>query len=145
VKICIDTSVLVAALVEDHPHFGRAANVLRSAAAKGIEAVASAHSLAELYGVLTRTPFTPRIYPSEARQMIEQSVVPHVGLIALSGADYRRIVAECSEAGWGGGMIYDALHIRAALKGQCDRLYTFNVKHFRALAPENFVDRISAP
>jgi predicted nucleic acid-binding protein len=136
---------LVAALIEDHPHYGRASAVLRSAAGRSIQAFASAHALAELYAVLTSAPFTPRIYPSEAKQMIDHSVVPHVNLIALLGAHYRRVVADCAEAGWGGGMIYDAIHIRAAIKSQCDRLYTFNVKHFRSLSPEEFLDRISAP
>lgn len=144
-KVCLDTSVLVAALIEDHPHYGRASGVLRSAVNNRVDAVASAHALAELYGVLTRAPFTPRIYPSEARRMIEQSVVPHVSLIAITGPEYRSIIAGCAEAGFGGGMIYDAIHIRVALKAKCDRLYTFSVRHFRSLAPEDFADRISAP
>jgi predicted nucleic acid-binding protein len=55
------------------------------------------------------------------------------------------VVDECATSGWTGGAIYDALHIRAAKKARCERLYTFNVRHFRAMAGDGFQDRISAP
>lgn len=144
-KVCFDTSVLVAALVEDHPHHAPAASVLLSAKGKRIEAYVSAHALTELYAVLTRAPFTPPVYPAEVRQMIEQTILPIAGVVALSAAEYRQVAAECADAGWTGGAIYDAVHIRAARKAECDRLYTFNVKHFRAIAPDEFRGRISAP
>lgn len=144
-KVCFDTSVLVAALVEDHPHNAPAASALLSAKSKRIHAIVSAHGLAELYAVLTRAPFTPPIYPAEVRQMIKQSLLPLVEVVALSAAEYRQVIADCAEAGWTGGAIYDAIHIRAARKGGCERLYTLNVKHFRAIAPDDFQDCISAP
>jgi predicted nucleic acid-binding protein len=144
-KVCFDTSILVAALVEDHPHHAPAFSVLLSAKDKKIEAYISTHALAELYAVLTRAPFTPPIYPAEARQMVEQSILPLVEVVSLSGVEYRGVVDECAEAGWTGGAIYDAIHIRAAKKAHCERLYTFNVKHFRAMAGDDFQDRISAP
>jgi predicted nucleic acid-binding protein len=145
VRICLDTSVLVAALIEDHPHHVPAVSLLRSTSAKGVEAFISAHTMAELYAVLTRTPFIPRIYPAEARQLIEQSILSRVDVVALSSADYRRVIAECAETGWSGGAIYDAIHVRAAIRAQCNLLYTFNVKHFRAIAPDGFRDKITAP
>jgi predicted nucleic acid-binding protein len=144
-KVCFDTSVLVAALVEDHPHNAPASTALLSAKGKKIQACVSAHALAELYSVLTRAPFTPPIYPAEVRQMIEQTVLPLVDVVALSAAEYRQVISECADAGWTGGAIYDAIHIRAARKAGCDQLYTFNVKHFRALAGDDFHDRITAP
>lgn len=144
-KVSFDTSVLVAALVEDHPHHAPAASVLLSAKGKKIHACVSAHALAELYAVLTRAPFTPPIYPAEVRQMIEQTILPIVEVVALSAAEYRQVITECAGAGWTGGAIYDSIHIRAARKAGCDRLYTFNVRHFRALASDDFQGRISAP
>ena len=77
--------------------------------------------------------------------MIEQSILPLVAVIALSGAEYRQVITDCAAAGWTGGAIYDAIHIRAAKKANCERLYTFNVKHFRAMAGDAFQDSISAP
>ncbi|MCX6638221.1 MAG: PIN domain-containing protein, partial [Acidobacteria bacterium] len=90
-KIYLDTSVLVAALVEDHPHHAPAVAVLLPAKSESARAFISAHGLAELYAVLTRTPFTPRIHPAEARQMIERSVLPRAGVIALTAAEYRQV------------------------------------------------------
>lgn len=55
----------------------------------------SAHSLAEVYSVLTRAPFTPRIYPGEAWQMIEHNFLPHLKIVPLSAREYREIVKRC--------------------------------------------------
>jgi hypothetical protein len=44
-----------------------------------------------------------------------------------------------------GGLVFDALHLHCAEKAQCDRIYTFNVKDFRALAPDALVAKIAAP
>ena len=144
-KACLDTSVLVAALVEDHPHNAPASALLLSAKARKIQAVVSAHTLAEVYAVLTRAPFTPPVYPAEARQLIEQTVLPNVHVVSLSPTEYRQVIAECADAGWTGGVIYDAIHLRAARKVSCERLYTFNVKHFRAIAPDDFQHCITTP
>lgn len=143
-RVYFDTSVLVPALVVNHPHHAAAIALLVSAKSKSVTGFMSAHGITELYSVLTRAPFTPPVYPSEARQMIEQTILPLVGLVALSATEYRHVIAECADAGWTGGTIHDAVHIRAARKAECERLYTFNVKHFRALAPD-LHGRISAP
>jgi len=45
---------------------------------------------------------------------------------------------------WTGGRIYDAIHIQIARKAKCDRIYTFDVRHFRSIAPD-LSDRIMAP
>jgi hypothetical protein len=55
------------------------------------------------------------------------------------------VLRSCSKAGLIGGMVFDALHVHCAQKANCDRVYTFNVKDFRALAPAGLVDRIAAP
>jgi predicted nucleic acid-binding protein len=145
VKIFLDTSVLVAALVEDHPHNAQAASLLLQAKAGQVQAFISAHGLAEVYSVLTRAPFSPRIYPAEAWQMLEQSVLANVQVVALNPHEYRAAVHACSVAGWTGGAVYGSLHIHAARTAGCDRLYTFNLRDFRALAEEEFRDRIFSP
>jgi hypothetical protein len=33
------------------------------------------------------------------------------------------------------GAIYDALHLIGARRAACEKLYTFNLRHFRSLAP----------
>ena len=92
-----------------------------------------------------RTPFKPPLYPSEAWQIIEDMILPHMELVTLGPKEYREVVHHCAINGWAGGRIHDAIHLRCAQKAGCDRIYTFNVKDFRALAPSNLAGIISAP
>ena len=140
-----DSSVLVAAAVNQHPHNAAALEVLEQLASAKHRGYTSAHTLTEVYSVLTRTPFRPPLYPNEAWQIIEAMILPHMELVTLAAKDYRELVRRCAMNGWSGGRVHDALHLRCAQKAGCDRIYTFNVKDFRALAPAEFQDKISAP
>ena len=143
-KVYFDTTVLVAASVAGHPHFLDSTAALRSARTKKILAFVSAHGLAEFYAVLTRTPFSPPVYPSEAWQLLTQNILPYFEIVTLSGKEYQETIQRCVQQGWAGGRVYDALHIRSALKASCDRIYTLNVRHFQQLAPES-PERVTAP
>lgn len=145
VKAYLDTSVLVASLLEDHPHHGSAASMLQAVSEKKVAAITCAHTLAELYSVLTRTPFTPRIYPSEAWMLIEQNILPTIQVVALTAAEYISLVKDSASAGHIGGTLYDSIHLFAARAHNCDRVYTLNVREFRSLAGEELRDRISSP
>jgi predicted nucleic acid-binding protein len=140
-----DTSVLVPAAVTRHPHNAPALAVLEELVKRKHRGFISAHSLTELYSVLTRTPFKPPLYPSEAWQIIEQMVLPHMELLTLTPKEYKEVVHECAVGGWAGGRIHDAVHLRCAQKVNADRIYTFNVKDFRSLAPAGLFDKIAAP
>jgi predicted nucleic acid-binding protein len=140
-----DTSVLVPAGVRGHPHNGPALAILEELLARKHCGFTSAHSLTEVYSVLTRTPFKPQIYPSEAWQIIERMILPHMELVTLTAKEYKEVVRDCSSSGWAGGRIHDAIHLRCAQKAGCDRIYTFNVKDFRLLASAELIDKISAP
>jgi len=145
VRWYFDTSVLVAAAVQGHSHHAVAIPALEAMVSQGHEGYMSAHSVAEVYAVLTRTPFRPPVYPSEAWQILEASILPHLEIVTLSATDYKDVVRQCAAAGQIGGRIYDAIHIRCAQRADCDRLYTLNVRDFRVLSPEDFQDRICAP
>ncbi len=95
--------------------------------------------------MLTRTPFKPPLYPNEARRIIEEMMLPHMEMVALTSKEYREVVLRCAASGWAGGKVHDSIHLRCAQKAECDRVYTVNVKDFRALAPEGFADKIAAP
>ena len=43
-----------------------------------------------------------------------------------------------------GGLVYDALLLRCALKSRAEAIYTWNTKHFRRLSPESAA-RIRTP
>jgi predicted nucleic acid-binding protein len=144
VKAYFDTAALVAACVADHPHHAQAIAVLRQARAKEIAGHTSAHGLCEAYAVLTRTPFHPPIHPAEAWKLLSENVIPYFRIVTLTPRMYLETIRECADKGWSGGRIYDALHLRCAKKTACERIYTFNVRHFQQLAPD-LADRIGAP
>jgi predicted nucleic acid-binding protein len=140
-----DTSIVVAAAVTQHPHNAPALAVLEELVSRKHRGYLSAHSLTEVYSVLTRTPFKPPLYPSEAWQIIEQMILPHMELVTLTPKEYREVVRHCAVNGWVGGKVHDAVLLRCAQKAGCDRIYTFNVKDFRALAPPDLAGRVALP
>lgn len=143
-KVYFDTAVLVAGSVADHPHHGQALTALRAARGKKLEAHISGHGLAEFYAVLTRTPFTPPVYPSEAWRLLVENIFPYFQIVTLSPKEYQETLGSCAQQGWTGGRVYDALHICCARKAACTRIYTLNVRHFQQLAPD-LADRINSP
>jgi predicted nucleic acid-binding protein len=144
VKVYIDTNVVVADTVKDHVHHANASGLFRQVQLRQWTPVISAHGLAEIYSVLTGAPHKPRPTPVSAGQMIEENVLQTFEIEALTRSDYKKIIQECSALGWSGGRVYDAIHVHAARKAGCGRIYTFNVQDFRQLAPD-LLDRIMAP
>lgn len=134
-KALLDTSVLVAAIIEAHPEHARCFRWLQSAVNGDFEFVICQHTVAELYAVLTSLPLSPRIGADTARRMLRDNVLSHATLIELDGRDYEAVVGEMAELGVGGGAVYDGLIAHAAKKIRADRLLTLNVKHFRRVLP----------
>ena len=143
-KAYLDTAVLVAASVSDHTHHSQALALLQKVRAKKISGYISGHGLSEVYAVLTRTPFTPPVYPVEAWKLLSENILPYFQIVILTPKMYVETIQECASKGWIGGKICDALHLRSARKATCDRIYTFNVRHFQQLAPD-LSARIGAP
>ena len=135
-KVYVDTAVLVAASVADHPHHAQSARLLESVHGGKADGYVSGHGLSEVHAVLTRTPFTPPIYPAEAWQLLQENVLSCFKIVDISAEMYRRTIQECAVHGWTGGRVYDALHLACARESGCKRIYTLNVRHFQQLAPD---------
>ena len=143
-KVLLDTSVLVAALVEPHPEHQRALPWLSKNKPRASELVISSHSIAELYAVLSTLPVSPRISPGLAWRLIHESVEPRVSIVPLSSSDYLATIKHMSDLGFSGGAVYDALIVKAAQKSEAARIVTFNVNDFKRVWPEG-ADHIIAP
>ncbi len=143
-KTYFDTTVLVAACIANHPHHGPAVMALRDVVEKKRQGYASAHGLAEFFAVLTKAPFTPPIFPSEAWKLLSENILKNFEVVDLNAKEYREAIRSCAENGWAGGRVYDVLHIHSAQKASCDRILTFNVRHFQQLAPE-WRERVASP
>jgi len=129
-KTLFDTSVLVAAIVEPHPMHTRALPWLQRAKAGEIDFVVASHTLAELYAVLTTLPLKPRISPLTAWRLVHDNIETSAKIISLSPSDYKDTIKHMSELGLTGGIIYDALIVKAAQKSGVERLLTFNADDF---------------
>jgi predicted nucleic acid-binding protein len=143
-RVYFDTAVLVAGTIEDHPHYAQSDAALESVREKKIEGFVSGHGLTEAYSVLTRTPFKPPIHPALAWKVLEEDVLPYFNIISVTPQMYRETIRDCADKGWIGGRIHDAIHLRCAREADCERIYTFNVRHFQQLAPD-LAKRIGAP
>jgi predicted nucleic acid-binding protein len=144
-KVYFDSNVLIAAVLQSHQHHVPSVSALSSVHNRAISGLISAHGLAEIYGFLSRSLYPEVMYPFEAWQSISKNILPQFSIITLKRQDYKVVLERCASIGVGGGRVYDALHIQAAINANCDRLFTFNVKHFRQLAPSQFAHRVVLP
>lgn len=136
-RLLFDTSILIAAFVSAHSKHSVALPWLQKVKAKKISLVISAHSLAESFSVLTRLPLTPRLSPDVAYYLIRENIEKSAEIIALSTRDYQAVIKGMSEQGLSGGIIYDAITLKAALKANVDKILTFNHRDFIRLSSEN--------
>ncbi len=141
----LDTSVLVAAVVQKHENHKRAYALLDRVQQGTDEGVVSAHSLAEMYAVLTKLPLPFRHTPEQALLSIEENVVKHFKITALTENDYTLSIREAALTGIQGGTIYDALLLKCAAKLKVEKIFTLNLKHFRSIAPQPLGSQISEP
>ncbi|MEW6570530.1 MAG: PIN domain-containing protein [Nitrospirota bacterium] len=135
-KILFDTSVLAAAIVEPHPMHPDAFPWLKRAKSGEFDMFVASHTLAELYAVLTTLPVSPGIPPDAARRLIHDDVETTAKIISLSSQDYISTIRNLADLGLSGGIIYDALIVRAAKKSGADKVLTFNVDDFSSVWPE---------
>ena len=144
-KIFLDTNVMVAASIRQHPHFFRADSILRRCADGVDEAVIHAHSLLEYHSAMTQLPRGMAVPPTAVETILKEGILPFVHCVALSAREVRQVQIRAGQLGLTGGIIYDLYHLAVAQKEQVKRLYTFNTGHFQQLAPPDFSGRIVSP
>jgi predicted nucleic acid-binding protein len=144
-KVFLDTNVLVASVLNEHDFHSIAFPVLERVQNETDNGFISAHSLAEMYAVLTRLPAPLRHSPEQALLNIEENVIPYFKIIALTAHDYVVLLREAALVGVQGGTVHDAVLLKAAIKSDVEQIFTFNKKHFEALAPEEIRPRIFSP
>ena len=124
----VDTSVVVASLDPDEPHHLACDRVLAAGQHK-----LYAHALAETFSILTGGRLGRRLHPAAAAGLIQESVLPFVQLVSLSGKEVMAALATAQARGARGGAVYDLLHLVAARKAGVSRLLTLDVRNFQAL------------
>jgi predicted nucleic acid-binding protein len=139
-KVYFDSSALIAAMVAEEIHHERAAEAL----SESNDGFTSNHALSEVFATLTGGRLSLQLSPSEAAQVIDHNVLDRLTIIDLNTADYRRAISDSQAVGARGGGIFDMLHLQAARRGKAQRIFTINVRHFQAFAPD-LTDQIRLP
>jgi predicted nucleic acid-binding protein len=143
-RIFFDTSVLVAAMVASHPAHNLALPKLQQVQNGTETGVVAAHSLAELFAILTRLPVQPRISAKIAQQLISHNVLNTCEVVALVGTNYVDLLNHLASQGVAGGATYDALILHSALLANVDQILTLNEKDFRRVYP-SLASKITTP
>ena len=132
-KAFLDTSVLVPVALGDHEQHEACLELfVRHPQA---EACCAAHSLAEVYAVLTKLPGKHRITPDQAMLFIG-SMRERLTVVSLTGGEYADALAQAATLGIQGGTVYDLLLSACALKAEAKAIYTSNVRHYALCGPE---------
>lgn len=136
-----DTSVLIAACNAEQSGHEESRHLL--AAATREASACGAHTLAEVYAVLSRLPGGRRQRPELAERLVRQ-IADRVTVVPLTAEEYLDTIRSAARSGVAGGTIYDALLLTCARKVNTDRIYTWNVRHFQRVAPD-LAEKIVAP
>ena len=142
-RVLLDTSVLVPALVPALPQHEKAAPHLESALREETGLILSAHALAECYASLTALPISPQVTPGQARRLIEENVARAAEeIVELGPTDYLSALRRMTDLGLESGAVYDALHVACAEKASVEELRTFNGRDFRRMPPEGPIELV---
>ncbi len=136
-----DTSVLLTAHDGTRPGHAESLRLMRRAN-RG-NCACAAHSLAEFYSVLSRLPGGRRQRPDFAGALVED-IASRMRIVALSAEEYAETIRTSARLRIAGGTIYDALLVACARKVNAERIYTWNQRHFKLVAPD-LADRIVTP
>jgi predicted nucleic acid-binding protein len=132
-KHFFDTSALVPVFLEDHKHHEPSLKLFLTANKK--QSCCAAHTLADIYSVVTRLPGKHRLSGDQALLFLEE-VSARLSLVSLSGEEYYLAAKAAAERGIVGGTFYDALLVFCAQKAEADLIFTWNSKHFQQFGPD---------
>ena len=133
----LDTSVVLASLLNWHQHHQLARDALLVVFARGDDVVLPGHALVEAYAVMTRLPSGKRVAPAAANEMLRRSFRARARIVTLWSEDIWPTLDESSSRGVAGGLMYDARILAAARKAGADLLLTLNVRDYERLDPGN--------
>jgi predicted nucleic acid-binding protein len=129
----LDTSVLLAGLVDFGPQSAPAQEVLHAVAeGKAGKASTAWHCCLELYSVATRLPPEFRLSPADAVMLIQEEVFARMTVHDLPPGSQRAFLLTLAQEGITGGRAYDAHIAEVARAAGATAIVTDNRKHFLA-------------
>ncbi len=92
---------------------------------------------------MTALPLKPAIPPEPALLFIEE-IQDRLTTVTLGSEEYFQTMRTSADRGLSSGQVFDALLLCCAAKSKARTIYTWNLRHFHAIAPE-LGDRIRTP
>lgn len=133
VAVFLDTSVLLAGLVDFGPQSAPSQKVMHAVAEKHVKAAGTAwHCCLEFFSVSTRLPAEFRLTPADAVRLLEEEVFARLSIHDLPGADRLPLLRAAVQDGTAGGRIYDAHIAEVARAAGARVVVTDNRRHFLA-------------
>jgi len=131
VSVFLDTSVLLAGLIDLGPQSAPAQSLLHAVAEKNVASPGTAwHCCLEFLSVATRLPPEFRLTPGDAIRLVEDEVFARMTVHDLPSADRKSMLRLIAEDGVSGGRIYD-VHIAEIARAAGARvIVTDNRRHF---------------
>jgi hypothetical protein len=109
VSVFLDTSVLLAGLIDFGPQSAPAQTLLHAVAERTIDRPSTAwHCCLEFYSVGTRLPPEFRLSPAEAERLLTEEVFPRMDVHGLPAEHHARMLQEAVQDRVAGGRIFDS-------------------------------------
>lgn len=129
----LDTSVLLAGLIDFGPQSAPSQEALHAVAENKVARAATAwHCCLEFYSVATRLPPEFRLPPADARTLIEDEVFGRLTVHDLPHGSRQTFLQALAQEGITGGRIYDAHIAEVARAAGANVIVTDNRRHFLA-------------
>jgi predicted nucleic acid-binding protein len=129
----LDTSVLLAGLVDFGPQSAPAQSILLAAVEGSLSQPATAwHCCLEFFSVSTRLPPEYRLTPADAERLLVEEVFSRFAVHELPAADRSALLRAASQDAIAGGRIYDAHIAYVARAAGAAVIVTDNRRHFLA-------------
>ena len=132
VTVFLDTSVLLAGLLDFGPQSAPAQSIMHAVAEKQLTAATAWHCCLEFYSVATRLPPEFRLQPADASQLLHEEVLARLSVHDLPTAQRAPFIRSAATDATAGGRIYDAHIAEVARASGATVIVTDNRRHFVA-------------
>ena len=132
-SVFLDTSVLLAGLIDFGPQSAPAQSILHAVAEKTVPSPGTAwHCCLEFYSVATRLPPEFRLTPDDASELLREEVFGRLTVHDLPAEERSGLFAAAARDRIAGGRVYDAHIAQVARSAGARVIVTDNRRHFLA-------------
>jgi predicted nucleic acid-binding protein len=133
VSVFLDTSVILAGLIDFGPHSAPAQSLLHAVAERRLADCSTAwHCCLEFFSVATRLPPEYRLTAADAARLLEEEVLARMAVHDLPATAREPMIKAAAHDAMTGGRIYDVHIAEVARAVKAETIVTDNRRHFVA-------------